>query len=452
MLNISKNSINQHIDLKDYKVNEFLNRGWGKNLIWSLLITALVFLILVIFLPWRQNIYALGKVTTRSPEQRPQAIQSVISGRLEKWYVQEGDFVHKGDTIVFISEVKNEYFDPNLIDRTSEQVQAKAQSIESYNSKIEALEQQYEALQATMNLKLKQSRNKIIQAKNKIQMDSMELVAMRTNYEIAKNQIQRIQDLYDKGLKSLTDLQEKQLKLQQSAAKVVMQENKLNNERNDLINRMLERSTVEKEYYDKLAKSRSEQQTALSDKLDAIANTSKLQNQLSNYQQRQKFYYVQAPQDGYITQTLHRGLGEIIKEGTDIVTIAPANYSLATEIFIKPQDIPLIGTGQKVRIIFDGWPAMVISGWPELNTGIFSGEVVAIDKFISNNGNYRIMVIPDSEEKPWPEHLRIGTGVQSYLMLNRVPVWYEIWRQLNGFPPDFYANSTEKAQAKKEKK
>jgi hypothetical protein len=23
-------------------------------------------------------------------------------------------------------------------------------------------------------------------------------------------------------------------------------------------------------------------------------------------------------------------------------------------------------------------------------------------------------------------------------MLNDVPLWYEFWRQLNGFPPDFY--------------
>jgi adhesin transport system membrane fusion protein len=329
MLNISKNSINHKIDFNSYSVSYLLQRGWGKKLIWTLLITASIILIFITFLPWRQNIQAKGEVTTRSPEQRPQAIQSVISGRLEKWYVREGDFVRKGDTIVEISEVKNEYFDPNLIERTLEQVKAKEQSIVSYEDKIQALDKQYEALQATMSLKIKQTENKIKQAQNQIQIDSMELVAMKTNYDIAQNQIKRIQSLYDKGLKSLSELQEKQLKLQQTAAKVVMQENKLNNERNDLINTMLELTTIEKEYFDKLAKSRSERQSALSDKLNSMAATSKLKNQLSNYEQRQQFYFVLAPQNGYITQTLQRGIGMIVKEGTDIVNHCPCRLSLS---------------------------------------------------------------------------------------------------------------------------
>jgi adhesin transport system membrane fusion protein len=452
MLNISKNSINHKIDFNSYSVSYLLQRGWGKKLIWTLLITASIILIFITFLPWRQNIQAKGEVTTRSPEQRPQAIQSVISGRLEKWYVREGDFVRKGDTIVEISEVKNEYFDPNLIERTLEQVKAKEQSIVSYDDKIQALDKQYEALQATMSLKIKQTENKIKQAQNQIQIDSMELVAMKTNYDIAQNQIKRIQSLYDKGLKSLSELQEKQLKLQQTAAKVVMQENKLNNERNDLINTMLELTTIEKQYFDKLAKSRSERQSALSDKLNSMAATSKLKNQLSNYEQRQQFYFVLAPQNGYITQTLQRGIGMIVKEGTDIVTIAPADYHLATSLYIKPQDIPLINIGQNVRIIFDGWPAIVISGWPELNTGVFTGEVIAIDKFIDNNGYYRILVTENNPDKPWPQHLRVGTGVRSFLMLNRVPIWYEVWRQLNGFPPDFYTNGSSDLMNKKQVK
>ena len=235
-----------------------------------------------LFLPWTQNIQAKGYVTTRLPEQRPQAIQSVISGRLEKWYVREGDFVEAGDTIIYISEVKSEYFDPELVARTSEQVKAKSESIQTYDDKVQFLENQYDALRAALQLKREQTRNKIQQARNKIAIDSIDLVALEANLQIAQNQLSRTQELYDKGLKSLTELQEKELKQQQSSAKVTGQKNKLLNQKNELVNAIIELSAVEKEYFDKLAKSRSDQQSAVASKLESIAATSKLQNQLSN--------------------------------------------------------------------------------------------------------------------------------------------------------------------------
>ena len=444
MLNISDNSITQSVNLNRYKSFRLLDRAKVRRLPFYLLWSFIGIAVISLFLPWTQNIQAKGYVTTRLPEQRPQAIQSVIAGRLEKWYVREGDFVEAGDTIVYISEIKSEYFDPNLVERAAQQLQAKSQSIDSYDSKVSALQTQYAVLQEAMQLKLEQTRNKILQAKNYIKIDSIDLIAYETNFKIAENQLERAQELYDKDLKSLTELQEKQLKLQESSAKVTVQENKLLNQRNQLTNLYIELASVEREYSDKLAKSQSEQQSAVSAKLEAIGSTAKLQNQLSNYSQRQKFYHVIAPQSGYITKTLKKGLGEIIKEGVDIATIMPAEYELAVEIYVEPQDLPLLRLGNRVNIRFDGWPAIVISGWPEATTGIFVGEVVAIDQFISDNGYYRILISPANVEKKWPNQLRVGTGASTFILLNDVPVWYEFWRQLNGFPPDFYKEEKNK--------
>ena len=204
---------------------------------------------------------------------------------------------------------------------------------------------------------------------------------------------------------------------------------------------------IENEYADKLSKSQSDQQSALSAKLETMAATSKLRNQLSNYNQRQQFYFITAPQSGYITKAVKKGIGEIVKEGTDIVTIMPDVYDLAVEMYLQPQDLPLIRPGDEVRLRFDGWPAIVISGWPEASTGIFSGNIVAIDRFISENGYYRILISPNGEEKKWPKILRVGTGTNAFILLSNVPIWYEIWRQLNGFPADFY----KKDESEKEK-
>ena len=451
MLKISENSISETIKLSEFKSFKLLRKSRIKRLTIILLSALLAGLLFSLFLPWTQNINAKGYVTTRSPEQRPQAIQSVIAGRLEKWYVQEGDFVNKGDTIIFISEVKSEYFDPNLIARTAEQVDAKTQSIASYDQKIRALKNQYAALLQSLELKMEQTRNKIRQAGNKISMDSMDMVAYTANLQIAENQFSRTEELYGKGLKTLSELQEKELKLQGMRAKVSVQKNKVINQRNELINLTIELSAVERQYADKLAKSQSDQQSALSAKLESVAATSKLQNQLSNYNERQKFYHITAPQAGFITKTMKKGIGEIIKEGVDIATIMPDKYDLAVEIYLRPQDLPLLDIGENVRLRFDGWPAIVISGWPESSTGVFSGKIVAIDRFIDKKGYYRTLVSPDIEQKKWPEKLRVGTGANAFILLKDVPIWYELWRQLNGFPPDFYEVDKEAEQELKRK-
>ena len=451
MLNISDNSIKDSVKLRNFKSYRLLRQSRIRRLSLWLILSMVLIVFVCLFLPWTQNISAKGYVTTRSPEQRPQTIQSVIDGRLDAWYVQEGDYVEKGDTIVYISEIKSEYFDPELLDRTSEQIDAKAQSVESYDQKIIALQNQYTALERSLDLKREQTNNKIIQAFNKISIDSVDLEAFKINLDIAKNQLSRTQELYDKGLKTLTELQEKEYKLQAAAAKVTVQENKLLNQRNMLINHRLELDRVEQEYADKLAKSRSEQQTAQSARLESVAQTSKLRNQYSNYNERQKFYTITAPQSGYITKTLKKGIGETVKAGTGIATIMPAEYDLAVEIYTKPQDLPLLSLGDPVQLRFDGWPAIVISGWPESSTGVFKGEIVAIDRFISDNGYYRLLISPNAEQKAWPELLSVGTGANAFVLLKEVPMWYEIWRQLNGFPADFYEPSKEKSESIKKK-
>ena len=451
MLNISKNSIAEYISIDDFKSTKLLKKSKVERLTVWLLSGLLLFVFVCMFLPWIQNISSKGYVTTRLPEQRPQGIQSVIAGRIEKWYVKEGDFVQTGDTIVFISEIKSEYFDPALLERTSEQLNAKALSVDSYSDKIDMLQVQYDALDQAFVLKKRQIENKLLQSKNKISIDSIDLVAFKTNLEIAENQLLRTEELEKKGLKTLTERQEKQYKVQQAAAKVNVQENKLINQKNDLQIQYIELDAIVQEYAEKMAKARSEMQSAISSKLETQAETSKLKNQLSNYSERQKFYYITAPQSGFITKTLKAGIGETIKEGIDIATIVPENYDLAIEIYVTPQDIPLIDIGNEVRLRLDGWPAIVISGWPEASTGIFTGNVVAIDRYISENGQYRILISPSEHEKPWPVDLRVGTGANAFILLNEVPIWYEVWRQLNGFPADYYRTDLGDAEDVKRK-
>lgn len=441
MLNISDNSILHRVDTKKYRSFDQTDLPKANRPFMRWLVAALLLFIVVLFLPWTQNIQTKGKVTTQRPDQRPQTIHSTIAGRVEKWYVREGELVKKGDTIVHLSEIKTEYFDPQLVQRAGQQVQATEGGISSYQSKVGALEDQIAAMRQELIFKKEQLQNKMQQGRLKIQSDSIELARAVIDLATAQKQFDRTQELYGKGLKSLTDLENKNLKVQETAAKKIAIENKLLTSRNELDNARLDLVNVQNEYANKIAKAESEKFTALSSRFDAEGKLQKLQVDLENYRQRSGFYFITAPQDCYITQAIVTGLGETVKEGAPIVSIMPWPAELAVEMYVKPIDLPLIELGNTVNFIFDGWPAFVFSGWPNLTFGTFEGQVVAIDNNIGPKDTYRVLVAPLETEKPWPKALRPGGGAQAVALLNNVPLWYELWRQLNGFPPDFYEGS-----------
>lgn len=443
MLNISRNSIDRDEVLKDQSsYQEVTATKATKKIIY--LLTVLFFLgFIMLFFPWTQNIRARGSLTTVRPENREQNIHSLISGRIEKWHVREGQLVNAGDTIVFISEIKAEYLDPDLVEKTKNQTEAKRASVGVYNEKAEVLASQIAALRTNGRLKLEQAENYLKQAELKVISDSIDFETTVINLEIAQRQYDRQKQLYDQGLKSLTELERRKLKLQESINKKIAVENKWLASKNELINAKLNLGSIENEYREKVAKAESERMSALSSSLESEAQFNKLSIQEASYSKRSGFYFITAPQDGYVTKALITGIGETVKEGDKVFTFIPSNYELAVELYVRPIDLPLIQEGNRVRLQFDGWPALVFSGWPNLSFGTYAGEVLAFDKVVSPEGKFRILVVPTKDEEQWPDLLRLGSGAYGIAMLKNVPIWYELWRNLNGFPPDFYNRAEE---------
>lgn len=446
MLNISNNTIQKKFRLSAYASGKHvLDKSYYKAFNRFLLVFAIVGLI-ILFLPWTQNITGNGKVTTLKPSHRPQTLQSPIPGRIEKWYVQEGDFVKAGDTILKISEVKSEYFDPNLLSRTQEQINANQGSIAAYDSKQNALLNQIEALEKELLLKRSQLDNKILQARLKVSNDSVKLIAAEISLEIAKRQFDRVQSLANSGLKATREVEDKRLKLQETDAKYVAQLNDFERSKNMALNSSLERLEIETSYQDKISKAQSDLFTARSNYYNASEKGSKLSNTFANYSRRNELLYMVAPQDGFINKAIKGGIGETFKEGEKLLGIMPANYELAVETFVRPIDLPLIHIDEKVRVQFDGWPAIVFSGWPNVSYGTYGAKVVAIETFISENGMYRVLLAPDTSDHEWPTAIRIGSGARTIALLEDVPIWFELWRQLNGFPPNYYVPETNGSQ------
>jgi multidrug efflux pump subunit AcrA (membrane-fusion protein) len=403
----------------------------------------ILLLLIILFLPWTQNIRAKGTVTTLRQEQRPQQVNTIIPGKIVKWHVKEGDFVNTGDTIVQLSEIKDDYFDPSLVSRTKEQLTAKELSIDYYQNKVNVTGSQINALNAGRNLKQKQLQNKMRQLGLKVQSDSMELIAAINDFKIADVQYKRQKAMFDSGLVSLTQLEQRNQAYQTAMSKKVSAENKLVSARQDLTITQIEMNSVEQEYAEKISKTQGDQFQSLSQIATGQGDIAKLQNQYSNYSIRSGLYYITAPQSGQVTKAKKDGIGEIVKEGEMLIEIVPDKIQYAVELFVRPVDLPLVAKGQKVRFLFDGFPAIVFSGWPNASYGTFGGRIVAIENSVSENGKFRVLVAEHPEDKPWPYQLKVGTGANGIALLKNVPLWYELWRNVNGFPPDYYKPTTE---------
>lgn len=394
----------------------------GKILARWLLVLGIIFL-LVLFLPWQQNIRGNGKVTALSPGNRPQTIETLIAGRIQTWNVQEGQFVTKGDTIVVITEVKEKYFDPKMLFRLGEIVSSKESSLQSKDMKARALRRQITALHQGMRTKTEQAKAK--------------LEAERVRFANAKNQYDRNKKIFEAGNIPLTKFQDIDYKYQGANA--------------DLINAEIEIERVEAEYLDKINKAESDLNNTLAEQFETQAEIAKLKNELSNMEIRSEQYHILAPQSGFVVKATQAGIGETIKEGDAVCTIMPQSDDVAVEMYVKAMDVPLISKKRKVRIEFDGFPALQFSGWPSVSVGSFGGLVEVIDFVNSKPGEFRILVVPDKEDLKWPKQIRNGSGIKGWVMLDDVPVWYEIWRQLNGFPPSLYEEPLDEYLKKSEK-
>ena len=425
MLNLSTNSVNNKVSQDNlYSLRSLNTPMAGKILARWLLGIGLLF-VAILFLPWQQNIHGTGQVTALSPSNRPQTIQTIIAGRIQDWKIREGQFVEKGDTIAIISEVKEKYFDPKMLLRLREVIQSKQKSLSSKDLKARALSRQITALEEGMKIKMEQSRAK--------------LEAERVRFSNAKNQYERNKKLFEAGNIPLTKFQDIEYKYQGSEA--------------DFINAEIEIDRVQAEYLEKINKAESDLNNTLSEQFETQADLAKLGNEYVNMEIRSQQYFILAPQAGQVVKATQAGIGETIKEGDPVCSIMPLSTDVAVEMYVKAMDVPLISKGRRVRVEFDGFPALQFSGWPSISVGSFGGSVEVIDVVNTHPGEFRILVIPDLKDTAWPKQIRVGSGTKSWVMLDDVPIWYELWRQLNGFPASLYAEpKSDKPEMKKDKK
>lgn len=452
MLNISKHRIDEKLaEYQLYSLKTLKTPQLSFYLARVVVITSCIFIV-SLFLPWQQNVRGGGVLTALNPSNRPQTLESAIPGRILKWYNYEGDFVNSGDSILQIGEIEDKFFDPDLLIRLSEQILAKENSLLAKQLKQEAYKNQISAFKSALTAKMNQATNKVIQAELKLQSDSIAFESEKIMFSNFESLFQRNTLRWESGNITLSKYQEIESKYKEMQAKLVSIQNYYEQRQAELTIAHLELSAIQAEYAEKISKANSDLQATFSEINETMGEIAKMKNEYRNVEIRKRQYYITAPQSGYLVKALKAGIGETIQEGEAIATIMPENPDLAVELNVRAMDVPLIEKGRKVRIEFDGWPALQFSGWPSVSVGTFGGTVEVIDRVNSANGNFRLLIKPDPNDEPWPAQLRLGSGIKGWVMLDNVPLWYELWRQLNGFPASLYAEPVDESGIKQEEK
>ena len=359
----------------------------------------LIIPVLFLFLPWHQNIVAYGKVSAFDANERAQIVSSPIEGSINQWYVKEGDFVQQGDQLVEVIDI-----DPSFQQR----VASKRDNMkDKKTSKMEEL-QAYKLLQDNlMNAK-----------KARINALTAQINGNQASLDTAKFQKERFLRLYDNGLVSKRDLEV-------AERDFIVASRELDSVRSELINIKAEMDT------------KIDANNAVINRIQGeIAEIDNEIIRLDIDLSRQASRVIKSPKDGYVYRLHANSSAAFVNFGERLLTIIPSNAQRAVELIVDGRDTPLIEKGEEVRIEFEGWPAIQVSGWAKLGFGTFKGIVSFVDSFDNGTGDFRVMIIP-SDDDPWPsdQFLKQGTTVKSWIFLERVSIGYELWRLINGFPP-----------------
>ncbi|MDI9411183.1 MAG: HlyD family efflux transporter periplasmic adaptor subunit [Bacteroidia bacterium] len=371
------------------------------------LLSVLLALSLVI-VPWQQSVRGGGRVIAFNPLDRRANVEAPVEGRVRRLNVVENQPVRQGDVIAEIQDN-----DPNLLLNLRLQHDA-------------AVARKAAAAQRIIDLDLQ------IESQELAKPQAVDAAQQRVNAEqfvVETNEInaRRMEQLLSTGDISRRDWELTKLALDSARANLAAAK------------AVLERTA--RDYDATISSTKASRGLAEADLAAATRDIAAVDIQISKSEQQ----VVLAPRDGIVLNVAATE-GAYLKPGSPICVLIPQTEERFVEAWIDGMDMPLIaprgsasgsGVGSRVRLQFEGWPAVQFVGWPSVAVGTFGGEVISIDAVDDGAGRFRIVIRPDPADAPWPDtqYLRQGVRVKAWVLLRTVPLWQEVWRQLNGFPP-----------------
>jgi len=391
-------------------------------------LSILGFFILLLFLPWQQTVYGTGVVTALDPLQRDYKIAATIDGFIEEIYVKENQFVKKGEPLFKMVDLDAQYQN-SLLSIKNESVR----KYENETLKLKNLQENLQNLYEITTITLEIHNKKITQAKNTLKTLQEQYVALKNKKDIALINYTRIKNLYQDGIESKRNLELKYadyLQIQAQYKKVLLD---IENSKNELLIRKQEKENFQhsnsvkiNSYKNKILFTQNLLNTLKQDIKQNSIN-------LSRYEKRE----ILAKNDGYVVRIYKNDKNRLINKGENILYFSPKVTKRAIRLQVSDFHMPLMKEGLGSRIIFYGWPALQVSGWPKIQHGTYAGIITAIERSSYEKGVYYAIITEDPDESQWPpgDYLKVGTQASVWIKLSTVSIWYEIWRRMFSLPP-----------------
>lgn len=416
------------------QVPSYLNRyGW-----WVVRILVIGFLLLL-FVPWTQTITATGRLSAYSPYERPQDIEAQITGRIKKWHVYEGVHVKQGELILELEDVDPQFMAPELLALLEQQKLALEQTRQAALDRAHQLEKRIGEMQKLVKAAIPSAEARVAEAENKLRAAEQRVIAARVANDTAELNVERHRQLAAQGLVSQRELELAIQTAITTKAELKAAEAQLAEAQQNMKALQFGRDQISADVLQRLLDAEAARAGALAEAARAAEQLASVSLRVSNATQRRLYSRIVAPIEGTVVKMAEVGPGETVRPGDKLVTISPTSADKAVELVADGLDAPLLNPGRKVRLLFYGIPAIPLPAWPSLMAGTFGGIIKVVDQVDDGKGNFRFWVVPDPNDRPWPDqtHVRQGTKVMGWVILNRVPLWYELWRRFNLFPPDY---------------
>jgi multidrug efflux pump subunit AcrA (membrane-fusion protein) len=429
---------------------------WLRRLAWLLLVLMVLFGVLVLRVPWRQNLPGVGRVIEYDPVNRPMPIQARTDGLVLKWHVREGQRVAVGDPIVDLADN-----DPLILERLRDQMSAAEAKLAAARAKSSAYGQQLLEAQSARTAAIRMADDDVVAAEQAVKSVEQSVAVAQENLKLNEFQKEMVSGLVKDEIAPGFELERAKQQLAVAQAELVARQAQVAAAEATLRARKSARERVERDEQVKVHAIQALQETAEGEVAEAQASILRLRSTI----ERQNQQSLIAPLAGTVQNLLANGQGGgFVKAGANLATLVPDSNQLAVELLVDGNDVTFMDVGSHVRLQFEGWPAVQFVGWPSAAVGTFGGRVAFVDRFDSGNGDFRVMVLPDeralaeeegmiarglrrlltiesegqsSNPHAWPDsrYLRQGVRAKGWVMLREVRLWFEIWRRLNGFPP-----------------
>lgn len=419
-----------YTSVRRIKVSPFVYR-YARNL-WLILLIFAGFM----FLPWQQTVKGDGEVIAYSPSERNYQVYSPIDGFVDRIHVVENRFVKEGEVILEIKPVDRKYID-RLKDIAS-QTRAQADFLQD---SLNILTDKKSVTMDEMQAGLMVYDSKIRAIEDKIRELEVKKEAFLQNYEITKVNYERVKKLFEEGIESQRNFELEKNSLAKAKADLESVKIQIEVEKQNLTAVKQEKEKFLREYRNKILSLEKDIMETKAKLASYQKELRKVESEISEYSTA----YIRAKEDGYVVRIYKNDINQLVKKGEPVIMFAPVIHRRTILVRLPEFDMPLVKEGLPARIWFYGWPTINIPGWPVVRYGTFEGVVERVDPVKHEDGVYYAFVVETEDEK-WPpsDVLRPGSRATVWIRLSVVPIWYEIWRKLNGFPPNMVEPKAEK--------